>query len=82
MKEVLYYEQGGKCYLCGRLMTTVDDGTGRHATIDHVWPKSRVVTSKSNRLCLRLACFRCNSNKSNRSYTEMLIGSCDQPPGI
>lgn len=73
VKEQMFIEQGGLCYLCGGRMgrTVVERAGSRHlwATIDHILPKVRGGTSRRDnlKLCHRI----CNTWKGDSLVEEL-----------
>lgn len=72
--QVLWHEQGGTCFFCGRAMPAPVGQRLRHrkrpdsATIDHVWPRSLGgLAAWSNEVA---ACLACNSTKADRAPTS------------
>ena len=71
----LYKRDGGRCYLCGcecdwndhKVSKTGYEYPGdRYPTIEHMVPISRGGLHSWNNV--RLACFKCNTDKSNRMF--------------
>lgn len=58
-------KQNGRCYYCGCDLKNVS------VNIDHIKPFSKYKNGERNNLCL--ACFRCNSAKSNLEIDEFRI---------
>lgn len=78
----IYEKDKYRCYLCGAAVYHTSTNKKKRVkraerisvqgTIDHVIPKSRGGTNAARNL--RPTCRPCNSAKSDRSYTEMLLG--------
>ncbi len=69
LREHLFNQQGGLCYLCHKPMTLIrgrnlGNPGNRFATFDHVVPSSEGGTSHA--FNLKLACRRCNSSRNSR----------------
>lgn len=72
--ELLYKEQGGKCYYCGvRLSYRYPLYPGERATMDHIYPRSRGGDHKLDNKVL--ACQPCNNIKADKVYKPAPIKS-------
>jgi hypothetical protein len=58
-----------KCYLCGRDLDYENKDRDNAAQLEHIWP--RALGGASSQSNLKVACMRCNQNKSFH------MGSCD-----
>lgn len=65
LKKKIIYDEGRKCYICGRIIPQ-DEA----ATIDHVYPKSKY--GKDSRDNLKCCCKRCNDDKANMSIIQYI----------
>ncbi len=85
-KFIAFIRDGGRCYLCRspiRMMLRDHEkkllpagcGTRKgcpQATIDHVVPMARGGTSALSNI--RPACRKCNTDKGDWTYTELILG--------
>ena len=67
IREQVIKEEGRTCVQCGRLIKKAND-----VTVDHIRPRSKYPHLAFNRENLRVLCRRCNSQKKDREWLEVL----------